>query len=198
MQINPYTTYDVISLVEKLQKLLGDVAEQEIQLFSYLACLLSLYDGKTLTYWNYHFIKNDIGAPYSVQINEAIKLLNRNDMLISDDGYLQITDRGMINFNRLSELNLNADREKYLNASVNCLQYSPFSVVKESLFKEPILNDVIEISDRKNLLDEEDLSVELLYEQFTSLHKALEGKYSDHLVVPALTWLSLLGKNQIG
>ncbi|GAB5476319.1 MAG: hypothetical protein Mars2KO_44180 [Maribacter sp.] len=198
MSTNPYSTYDCLSLVFKLEKVLGDVAEEELQMFSYLSCLLSLYDGKSLAFWNYSFIKTTLGAPFSSTLMEAVKYLLDIGSLNSEGGYLRITDFGKSQLEILMDLDLNLNREKYLDAAVKCIEYSPYSVVKEALFKEPILHDSFGLDSRKTLIDKEDFSLGQLYDQFNHLHNALQGKYSDHLVVPAMTWLSFLINHQIG
>lgn len=198
MSTNPYSTYDCLSLIFKLQRLLGDVAVDELHMFSYLSCLLSLYDGKSVSYWNYGFIKNRLGAPYSSSLYDAICNLDSMRSIILNHGYIQITEKGKSQLELLNSLDLNKSRERYLSSSVKCIEYSPYSTVKEALFNEPVLKDSFGTLDRKSLIDKEDFSLQLLYDQFNHLHKALEGQYSEHLVVPAMTWMSFLLNHQIG
>jgi len=195
--MNHFSTYDILSLTTKLEKSLGDISEGEIQMFSYLACILSILDGKSANTWGYSFIKNEFGSPYSEAINSSLESLFTNNSLILDSEYYKINESSSLKLKILSKLGLYKSRETYLEIATNCIKFIPYSSVRKALFCEPSLKIAIKNKNRRLLLDEESASIHLLYSQFEKLTKALAGNYNNK-VIPALVWMSYNTKTQLG
>jgi hypothetical protein len=47
----PAATFDALCIGSRLSEALGCVGRTEFHLFSYLACLLAMYDTKPVYYW---------------------------------------------------------------------------------------------------------------------------------------------------
>ena len=55
MKVNPLASFDAIALLNSTQKQLNNASRTEIQLLSYLACLLSIYKNQPVSDWGYDF-----------------------------------------------------------------------------------------------------------------------------------------------
>lgn len=185
--------YDSLYIGSKLQSNIGDFSEGEIQIFSYLACLLALYDGRESSSWGYIFIKNENGSPYSSDISSGIATLVNNRLLIDSDkdSYFNITESGISFFERLAEHGLNKQRTVYLNAAMEMVNFFPYGVLTKAINEEPILKSSRLIRLRRNLLDEDGSGQELLYEQFKSLKRTVDINVKG-LLMPAYLWLNSL------
>lgn len=196
--MNHFTTYDALSLTLKLQEKLDDVSVDEIQMFSYLACLLSIYDGKGANDWGYLFIKNELGAPYNNDIVETIKVLADTRMVkMKDREYFLATRLAHDRYALLSKMKMYEDREKYLSASAKCIKFVPYADVRSALYEEPTLLYSKRIDERQILLDGNSATIHLLYRQFDNLRTALRDRYKN-LVIPALVWMSHNSNRQFG
>ena len=187
--MNHFATYDILSLTIKLEKQLGDVSLDEIQMFAYLACILSIYDGQRANDWGYSFIKNEYGSPYNGNLQNIIDLFYQNDTLTFSNEYFKTNKVSIKKFEIIKKLIIYTEREQFLSASTKCIKFIPYSSVWQAIFKEPTLFIAKQNTDRKLLLDSEGASIHLLYEQFEYLRCALENNYKN-LVIPALIWMT--------
>lgn len=196
--MNHFAVYDIFSLSLKLQETLEDVSLDEIQMFSYLSCLLSVYDGHSANKWGYFFIKNEIGAPYSDQLENSLTHLVKNNFFqMKDEEYFTVNNIAVDKYNMLTSLDSYKAREHFLDAATKCIKFVPYGDVRKALHLEPTLNIAKGVDNRRILLDTDGASIELLYKQFETLHTALEDKYKN-LVIPALVWMSFNSKKQFG
>ena len=132
----PVVIFDALFVGLHLEKRMGDFSSSEIQFFSYLSCLLCLYDGKTIDDWNYKFIKSALASPYSTDMHLAIEtLLGAETSCHSPgtNGFYKLTDKGkeMLKFYK-TQSSL-AWRISYLEASCNSLSLIPLSMIKEAI-----------------------------------------------------------------
>jgi hypothetical protein len=198
MDYSPEALFDTLYLGNNLVDELGDVASSEIHLFSYLSCLISLYDSNPISFWGYKFIKNEFGSPYCHEINEAIDSAFNNGYLINvDEFYFNLTSEGKEILTVLEEHKQFAKRSQYLRISLDCIAMMSYGIVKESITNEPVLSSARKHENRRTLIEEETASINLLYNNFRILHKALKHK-TDDLVVPALVWLRKLFEDREG
>lgn len=189
-KINPFAIYDTLFVGQKLQKYIGDFSPSEVQLFCYFSCLLSLYEGNPTSFWGYKFIKNNLGVPLSIDIDEALNCLLRTDEIKNENNYYKITNEGNSKCELLSELNRFHNRKKYLNAACESLLALPLVYIRNSINMEPIVK-VANNSTVRTLVDEDNGAIALLYEQFELLKDAINSRDTD-LFVPAVTWLKYL------
>lgn len=188
--INPFAFFDSIFIANKLNTYMGDFNFSEIQLFCYFSCLLSLYEGHPVASWGYKFIKNDLGVPLSIDIqNSLANLLSKNE-IEEINNYYKITQRGQDKSTMLSNLQRFNERIKYLENACDSLLVLPVGNIRSSIANEPVIKSVTEASVRA-LMWEDDGAIELLYDQFEMLKTALNIENAD-LFVPAVTWLKYL------
>ena len=186
--------FDALAVGNNLENRLQDFARGEVQLFCYLACLLSLYDSNPTAFWKYNFIKNELGSPYSESVDKAINnLIYRNEIVEKPDGYLNISSLGHSTYASLSSFYMYEQRSKYINVACESIKSLPFGFVRDAINNEPILKGVRSLPEARILNDEQSASIQVLYNQFHNLKIALESKYDD-LLIPALVWINYLIK----
>ena len=194
--INIYSLFDSLYIGKNLQEYIGDFNLSEVQMLSYFSCLLSLYDGNPISFWEYKFIKNEMGVPLCFEINEAVeKLEQNNEFLLKDDNYFNITEEGISKLNTFLSFDLYNHRIKYLKAACESLLAVPIGSFRSSLFEEPLIK-LANGGEIRNLIGDENIGLVTLYNQFEILKTALNEQYAD-LFVPAVTWLRYLNKTQI-
>lgn len=191
---NHFAYFDALSLVYRLQNSLGNVAQLEIHLFSYLACLLSLYRGMSVTEWGYEFaITKQQTYPYSPNLNDAINLLVHNRKLNETDQYVDLSKIGQTEYEFLSTLSQYSDREVFLDGACSSLLTLPPATIRDALYQDPNIMGAIELSQSRKLLT--DSGLDNLHEQFAALSAAIGIEVED-LMVPATIWLTYLSEIQ--
>lgn len=188
--INPVAYFDALSLCVRLSKRLTNAAEQEIHLFSYLACLLWLYQGKPVALWGYTYAVTADAYPYSPQIHDALSLLETGGLITSHENILfAATPEGARELEALESLPSLVARASYLDGATSSLIVYPVNVVRGSLQRERSIQQPSIIKQSKALLTPGD--VERLYEEFTVLSQAIGIDVND-LMLPAVVWIEYL------
>jgi hypothetical protein len=186
---------DALYIVEKLSMKYEDVAESEVHLFSYLACLLALYNGESAYFWDYIFITGKTSSPFAKELNESMEMLFDSGLVnasyVESETFFKITQNGIDELSSLSQFGLYEDRLKYLKSSCETLLLVPLSDVRAAIRKEPSVVYSNTWSRNEALVTEGSASIEILYDQFDSLKIALQGKYTD-MLIPAVTWLKFI------
>lgn len=186
--------FDVLAIGNSLQNKLQDFSRGEVQLFSYLSCLLSLYDSNPTAFWSYTFIKNEVGSPFSESIDRAIdNLIYKQEIIEKEDGYLYISESGINTYGSLSSFFMYQKRHLYLKVACESIRSLPFGNVREAINNEPVLKGMRKLPDTRILNDDQSAAIQVLYSQFHNLKIALEDKYDD-LLIPSLVWINYLVK----
>lgn len=192
MERNPEAIFDTLYIGSKIESKLEDFSQYEIQFFAYLSCLLSLYNGNPLSFWEYSFVKTLLGSPYSVEIKEAwVFLKSKSSIEETTEGYARHTAKGMSEIDFYLTLHSFKERARYLDAACKSLSLIPISHIKEAIYNEPVLKSARSMT-RKFLLDEKSPATQVLYEQFGILKEALKAKDYKSLLIPAVVWLESL------
>jgi hypothetical protein len=190
MQLNPTATFDCLFLVHRLQNQLPSIAIPEIHLFGYLACLLWIFREKPVADWDYTFVGTELGAPFSREIDEAVREMLERGYLRREPNYtVGWTELAKDALSELTTLSVYQERLECLEAA--CASTAAFSVgmVNTALSKEPDLSRSKALPSTRLLL--EDAARSQLYGQFEALRNALAGRTAD-LRLPAVVWLSAL------
>jgi len=189
VQLNPDATFDCLFVADRLQHEMHTFSPAELHLFTYLTCLLWLYRRHLLTDWGYGFVGTELGSPFSVDIDAAIKELLRRGYFVRIQERLQMSSMAQDQLQDFQMLDLNSDRVECLRAA--CSSTSAFSVgmVGNALSQEPELRRARAVSVSRPLLEE--AAQAQLFDQFDVLRRALLKGSSD-LRVPAVVWLAAL------
>lgn len=191
MTINSDAIFDTLSIVFRLREPLSGVTAPEVHLFSYLACILSLYDGKPVDDWGYLFAGTANGSPYSYAISEVIEQMLDSGFLQTSDEMLSLSDAGRQEYDIQQTLAQNTWREIYLTGACDSVLAVPVGLLRDALSREAALDRAAQLERTRPLL--EDVDLETLYDQFGALSEAI-GVQVRELMVPAVAWLSYLSR----
>jgi hypothetical protein len=182
--------FDCLSIGVKLHKTLGSVVESEFHLFSYLACLLSLYKGQPVSDWGYRHSNTSHNAPFSYEITEAVAFLIQSGLFKANEAkQFQMTAQAIEKFKEYKEMGMMSQRELFIAGACNSVLVLPMGLVREALRHEPDLERALKLSSTRFLL--EDAGLDILYDHFSALSETIGIKIND-LMTPAVIWLSYL------
>ena len=189
---NPYATFDCLAIGIRLQKLLDNFAISELHIFSYLACLLSLYSRQSVSDWNYEYTSTKEGSPFSIDLNSSLDDLILGGYISQEDVYLKVTKQGYNEYELLRSLKINNSREIYIEGACSSILTLPVSLVREAMLQEPELRKFTVLGSTRRLLEEQNLYS--IYQQFSVLSAAI-GIEVQELMIPATIWLTYLIQN---
>jgi hypothetical protein len=191
--INPFACFDCLAIGIRLQRNFDYIGNSEFHLFSYFACLLSLYRGNPVAEWQYSFAGTKQGSPFSEDIDEAIQRLLKVSLLNQHGLRITISDRGIVEYETLLSLRINAERDVYIEGACTSALALPMGAVRHAVYQEPQLKASLVLNDSRRLL--EGPGVATLHDHFSALSQAI-GIDAGDLIVPATVWLSYLLSNK--
>lgn len=196
MHLKAEACFDVLSIHYRLAQTTTGLYLSEIQLLSYLSCLLFLYDRHPVSLWGYVFTSTQSGAPFSHELNSAVTNMTRAGWIRCTEDRYQVTPIGKSQYDSLRSLTFNSDREKYLEAACTSTLSIPVTVVRHALSKEPSLSRYLKnASSARPLLVDAD--IETLYQHFDALNEVLPAGADQNLFVPSVVWLEYLAKSSV-
>jgi hypothetical protein len=188
-QVKPEAFFDSLSLAHKLDSLLDGFRLEEIHLFSYFASILFLYRGNPVAMWQYKYIVDTNGYPFSDEINEALTRHIQNGLIENKGEFYSITARGTDEFTNFKAFPTLSKREEYLNAACTTTILVPYSQTIRAL-----LNDS-EIAKVKALQNKSWLDQSNVYQKFEEISKAI-GVPAKDLIIPAVTWVNFISEQE--
>ncbi len=189
MRLNPDATFDCLFVANRLQIQRSSISVQEIHLFTYMACLLWLYRERIVSDWGYEFVGTELGAPFSREIDTALKELLERGYFRKIHDHVRLTELAEQPLQDLSELTINQERAECLQAACSSTTVFSGGMVSSALAKEPELMRAKALPSSRLLL--EDSARSQLYVQFEALRKAVSQRSND-LRLPAVVWLTAL------
>ena len=184
--------HDALYISEALSSFAGGAAAVELHLFSYLACLLSVYDGRAADQWRYPFVATPAGAPYAEVLAQETDRLRAAGMLLDQGPLLTLSDRGRDLLATLAGLSTGREREPYLEAACAVASVLPLPTVVHAVTAEPGLRNALHANAPRGLLGETEVT--LVDEQFGAVTEALAERVPEHtdLLVPTALWIGYL------
>lgn len=189
MRLNPDATFDSLLIASRLQTQAANFSVPELHLFAYLACLLWLYQRRPVADWGYVFVGTELGAPFSQEIDTAVKELLERGYLLRDGARMRMIERAEEHLHSFGQLALNRERAECLQAACACTTAFSVGMVSSALACEPELSRAQAVPMKRRLLEE--ASQSQLYAQFDTLRQALPRSSND-LRLPAVVWLMAL------
>jgi hypothetical protein len=197
MDRKPEAIFDTLYIGSKIETILDDFSQPEVQFFAYLSCLLFLYDGNPLSFWEYSFVKTQLGSPYNVDIQEAWNFLKSKALVEqTTEGYSKLTKKGREEIAIYLTLHEFKQRVKYLDAACKSLSLIPIGYIKKAIHNEPVLKTARASISKKFLLDKSSPATQALHKQFESLKEALKDEDYKDLLIPAVVWIEALNKQE--
>ena len=188
-EITPEAYGDCLAVVAKAPKSMLPISIIEMHLFSYLACILALFNGNPIANWGYRFSLTKQGFPFSPQFEEArqkiveIGLLSvHSDATISPENPEFLKEIELLN-----SLPSFAERCKWIKTATECTLALPLGSIRYALESIPSVRAAIQLEQNQTLL--QDHEENQLYEEYEFVLEALEDGVNDPLS-PAVAWLS--------
>lgn len=182
--------FDVLFLVQATWDS-GGLTPSELHTLDYLACLISVYDGRAPLDWEHGYSVTDLGSPHSAVVQEAGDRCVRAGWIDRGQRVLTITELGQSELKFQKLLPPTEWRLRYLGAAVSASVTMTLPSIVDALNHEPGLRRAMRFLRRQRLLDE--ASVDLLEAQFDDLRAAIGVDFArPTLVVPTAVWLSFL------
>jgi hypothetical protein len=189
MTLNPLATFDCLYFGSRLQRQIFGFSAPELHLLSYLACLLGLYRSQPQTDWGYAFVGTELGAPFSAEIEFAVRSLERWGYFTSKSDCLQMTIAAEERLKTLSGQHLYEERIECLGAAAASILAFSVGTLREALGQQPELHRAKNVPGSHLLLEE--VALDELYRNFNALRSAL-GEASRDLRLPAVLWITAL------
>lgn len=185
--------YDCMKICACLDKPLVGVSKLEIQRYSFLACILSLFRARPVAEWGYKFARTRFGTPYSRELDQSIEILSNTGRFHVNEGRIHLTDAGREMFNLLARMENSKIRDPFLDAACLSALAVPPGIVMRGLDNEPT-SQVAAIRPNGGALLEGP-ALQLLHEHFQGLSNVFPIADSD-LVTPSVAWLSYVADEQ--
>ena len=143
--------------------------------------------------WGYTFVGTELGAPFSVAVNDSLHELLRRGILIKTRERLFTSPTTADLLPNLRSLQRSKARFECLDAACASTQALSPGIIGSALAQEPDLMRVRATHVSRTLLQES--AQQHLYEQFNLLRRNLGADLPD-LRMPAVVWLTALHRSQ--
>lgn len=166
----------------------------EPHLFGYLACVMSIYDGRDPSWWGYSFTTTRAGAPFAEDLAEALPLAVGAGLVVQEGSVISLTTAGESDAGSLRRLPSMASRLVYLRAATNAALALPLPTITEAVSSEPQLAQAVRLGQARALFDENGLALLRPHlDGLRDLHgaSAASDPVAD-LSVRGILWLSYL------
>lgn len=190
MLLKPNAYFDSLVIINDAPTSLLPMSVLELHLFSYLGCVLALFQGSPLGNWGYNYAITSEGYPFSSDLNDAHHAAIAKSLLLSNpQGFLYKNNEPLsIEVNDLLEVRAEwHERREWISTATQCALALPIGSVRYAIGQSPGVSSPLKLGQRKFLLDQSDIS--LLYDEYKIITDILGSNARDALS-PAVIWLS--------
>ncbi|GAB3815071.1 hypothetical protein GCM10028799_15840 [Kribbella italica] len=188
MSDNTDASFDALAITAALSERFDSASLAEVQAVAYLACLLSVYDGRPSAEWGYGFATTDTMTPFSPDLLAAMDRLRTSGLVDQDDVRYSLSPVGAEWLRRWAAMRRFESRRRYISGATGATDALPLPALSNGLRREPQIAASIAADSPRALLD--DYGRLTLYQYFKTLEESL-GPGSD-LLIPAVVWLTFL------
>lgn len=184
--------FDVLAITDRLTRTEKGAALAEVHVLSYLACVMSLYEGKDPQEWQYGFAATPSGAPYAMALDHESSRLRAAGLILDRGDVMVPSGRGLQELRQLRTLKSLSIRERYLEVACGAAALLPLPAVADALSFEPQLQRAFKAPSARELF--KPVGCALLKEHFRAISKALRRRSptTSDLLVPTKVWLTYL------
>jgi hypothetical protein len=187
--IIPEAYCDALLIIDQAPKALLPMSAVEMHLFSYLSCVLALFQGHAIGDWGYSYAVTSDGFPFSAELETARKVLVERSVLISDDEGMMSADPEELAAELSTVLSIGPwiERSRWIKGATECALAFPTGSIRYAISQTPGMAASTSLRQRRRLLDTDDVS--LLYDEYKIVRSVL-GEDIDDVLSPAVVWLS--------
>lgn len=192
--MNSKASFDTLAVSVQLFNIVGPISSWEVHLFSYLACLMSLYDGNPPSDWGYRFAATESGSPYSYDLDVAIEQGIQFGFLEYRDHLISVSESGAQELDALSTLSELQKRMVYLEPACSSALAMPVGFVRAAVHRDATISSVARLETSRCLL--EDMSLIQVQDQLDLVRSAL-GEPQREFLSPAITWIAYFSQEDM-
>lgn len=186
---NAKALFDCLAIGSRLCEYGQTTTERELHLFAYLSRLLSVYEGIPASEWGYTFLGTESGAPFSLEVRDALDHLLYSRLVFADGATLRFSEDVKIRVDAISAHRMHQLRTRLIDAACSALTVLPRGALAAALSADPQLTVAAMAPANRELFTEHYL--ELIYRQVDILKAAMPAGTHD-MRVPASVWMSAL------
>ena len=187
-QILPEAYFDSLSIAHKLDNFLDGFEEREIHLFAYFSAILFHYAGNPVNDWKYKFIIGQDRYPHSKELADTIDRNLKSGYFEELNNFLIISGRGTDEYFKFKNIPRNTKREKFIDAACSTSVLIPYKETIKALLNDPNIVNASKINNKD--------WIEYSNEKLREITNAL-GAPTDQLLLPAVSWIEYLLKNEL-
>jgi hypothetical protein len=200
MEIEPSAYCDVLVIANDSPQSIIPISVIEMHLFSYLGCVLALFQGLPIAAWGYQYAVTSEGFPFSAEFEEARKSIVLAGLAEFDEQGLLQPRQPDLSHELETILSLGhwaSERRPWLRTATECALALPMGSIRYAINQTPGLAMPIKLGQARKLLDTDDVS--LLYDEYKIVSTVL-GADAEDTLSPAVLWLSarILRKEDVG
>jgi len=189
--MSSYSAFDCLAIGNGIENAIENFSSEELHIFAYLGCLLSLYRNQPVSEWGYSFIVSTNGKPFSYDIKESFDEICLLGYIEPLNNYYKLSSKGKMLFDELKTLHQYSKRLPLLEGACASLLAIPMDVVRNAVANVPEIKRATLVKSVRSLLSK--TSLDQLYEQFRILSNTFGIEIAD-LMIPATAWLSYLAQ----
>ncbi|HEP8042938.1 hypothetical protein ACOWPK_19605 [Pseudomonas aeruginosa] len=189
MDIKPEAYCDALFIVNDAPSSVLPISVVEMHLFSYLGCILALFQGSPLGRWGYRYAITTEGFPFSAELESARNKATSSGLFsVDDNGMLGRTSRLAEESDALASIGESwRQRREWLRAATACALALPVGSIRYAINQSPGLVSSLRLGQKRALLQGDDVSQ--LYEEYGVIRSVL-GEQARDVLSPAVIWLS--------
>lgn len=184
----PVAFHDCLAVTVGAPRSVAPFSITEVHLFSYLGCLLAVYEGQPVSDWGYQFALTRAGYPFSAQLDVAMRhLANSRLIQITTAEEVEPLEGAFEELCQLRTMPSWQGRRRWLDTAIECSLAMPVSIVKHAVIARDDLTGLA-VSGPRAMISE--TYVARIHAERTAIEQALGGT-PPNLLAPAVAWLSL-------
>src|SRR5258706_5274031 len=152
--MNSFSIFDCLAIGKGIQTAMGNFSPEELHIFGYLACLLSLYRRQPVSEWGYIFILSEEGVPFSHDISQSFDQVCQLGYLRSLGHYYGLSSAGESLLEQLKPLQQYSKRLPIIEGACASLLAIPMNAVRDAVTNVPEIKRAIAVKSARVLLTE--------------------------------------------
>jgi hypothetical protein len=189
-EIVPSAYCDALVIANDSPQSIVPISIVEMHLFSYLGCVLALFQGLPVAAWGYQYAVTSEGFPFSAEFEEARRSIALAGLVDFDEQGLLQPRRPELSDELETVLSVGywaSQRRPWLRTATECALALPMGSIRYAINQTPGLEMPIKLGQARKLLDVDDVS--LLYDEYKIVSSVL-GADAEDTLSPAVLWLS--------
>src|SRR5690349_25121949 len=154
LDLSQDAAFDTLYIVTAGARRGVELFSTEVQAFAYLACLLSLFDGRPGSRWGYGFIAVPPLQPFSREVDFALSRLSTAGFVGTIESAWTTTESGDAELEIWRSLSRFRPRQRWLQPAVEATALHSLASITNRLSREPGIAAATNLHEARDLLEE--------------------------------------------